>query len=138
MSSQSSETLTKTISGQFRDSNQDNFGTISGLQLRSPGKKSHFDVAPTKWRKEYYMGEGGGFPQVWAVVSLVCHSARGLSQHSSVGSRECLQVPYFRNSTHLDPQVGSTRNLGVRQNRCFLYKDQKIRKCVRFEKRSIA
>jgi hypothetical protein len=22
-------------------------------------------------QKEYYMGEGGGFPQVWAVVSLV-------------------------------------------------------------------
>jgi len=21
--------------------------------------------------REYYMGEGGGFPQVWAVVSLV-------------------------------------------------------------------
>jgi hypothetical protein len=21
--------------------------------------------------KEYYMGEGGGFPQIWAVVSLV-------------------------------------------------------------------
>jgi len=35
---------------------------------------------------------------------------------SSAGSRERLQVPYFRNSTHLDPQVGSTRNLGVRQN----------------------
>jgi hypothetical protein len=30
-----------------------------------------------------------------------------------VGS--ALQVPYFRISTHLDPQVGSTRNLGVRQ-----------------------
>jgi len=25
------------------------------------------------------------------------------------------QVPTFRNSTHLDPQVGPTRNLGVRQ-----------------------
>jgi hypothetical protein len=22
-------------------------------------------------RKEYYMGEGGGFPRVWAMVSLV-------------------------------------------------------------------
>jgi hypothetical protein len=29
-----------------------------------------------------------------------------------VGS--ALQVPYFRNTTHLDPQVGSTRDLGVR------------------------
>jgi fumarylacetoacetate (FAA) hydrolase family protein len=25
------------------------------------------------------------------------------------------QVPTFRNPTHLDPQVGPTRNLGVRQ-----------------------
>jgi len=30
--------------------------------------------------REYYMGEGGGFPRVRAVVSLVCQSARGLSQ----------------------------------------------------------
>jgi hypothetical protein len=27
------------------------------------------------------MGEGGGFPRVRAVVSQVCPSARGLSQH---------------------------------------------------------
>jgi hypothetical protein len=26
------------------------------------------------------------------------------------------QVPTFRNSTHLDPQVGPARNLGVRQH----------------------
>jgi hypothetical protein len=26
------------------------------------------------------------------------------------------QVPTFRNSTYLDPQVGPTRNLGVRQH----------------------
>jgi hypothetical protein len=38
----------------------------------------------------------------------------------SAGNRERLQVPYFRNSTHLDPQVGSTRNLGVR------HKDQMV------------
>jgi hypothetical protein len=25
------------------------------------------------------------------------------------------QIPTFRNSTYLDPQVGLTRNLGVRQ-----------------------
>jgi len=37
-------------------------GTVSGLQLGSPGKKSHLDVVPEMWRKEYYMGEGGGFP----------------------------------------------------------------------------
>jgi hypothetical protein len=27
------------------------------------------------------MGEGGGFPRIRAVVSLVCPSARGKSQH---------------------------------------------------------
>jgi hypothetical protein len=44
-----------------------NFGTPSG----TPGTKSHLDVAPVKWRRIYYMGEGGGFPRVWAVVSFV-------------------------------------------------------------------
>jgi hypothetical protein len=29
-----------------RDSTRDSFGTISGLQLGSPGKKSHLDVVP--------------------------------------------------------------------------------------------
>ncbi len=44
---------------------------ISGLPLGSPGTKSHLDVAPMERRKVYYMGEGGGFPRVWAVVSLM-------------------------------------------------------------------
>jgi hypothetical protein len=44
---------------------------ISGLPLRSPETKSHLDVAPVNRRKVYYKGEGGGFPQVRAVVSLV-------------------------------------------------------------------
>ncbi len=34
--------------------------------------KSHLDVGPVKTCRVYYKGEGGGFPQVWAVVSLVC------------------------------------------------------------------
>ncbi len=59
-------------------------GTVSGLQFGSPGKKSHLDVASAKSCKVYYMGEGGGFPRVRAVVSLVCQSARGLSQHPRV------------------------------------------------------
>jgi len=37
-------------------------GTISGLQLGSPGKKSHLDIAPAERCRKYYMGEGGGFP----------------------------------------------------------------------------
>jgi len=77
-------TPTGTVSRQFRDSNQDSFGTISGLQLGSPGKKSHLDVASAERCREYYMGEGGDFPRVWAVGSLVVRSARGLSQHPRV------------------------------------------------------
>jgi hypothetical protein len=38
----------------------------------SPEKKSHLDVVSVKHRREYYKGEGGGFPQVRAMVSLVC------------------------------------------------------------------
>jgi len=37
-----------------------------------PGKKSHLDVGPVERCRVYYKGEGGGFPQVRAVVSLVC------------------------------------------------------------------
>jgi hypothetical protein len=59
-------------------------GTISGLQLGSPGKKSHLDVALAESCREYYKGEGGGFPRVQAVVGLVCQSARALSQHPRV------------------------------------------------------
>ncbi len=59
----------------------DNFGIISGLQFGSLGKKSHLDVASAGCRRVYYMGEGGGFPRVKAVVNLVVRSARGLAQH---------------------------------------------------------
>ncbi len=59
-------------------------GTVSGLQLGSPRKKSHSDVAFAVRRREYYMGEGGGFPRVWAVVNQVVQVARGLSQHPRV------------------------------------------------------
>jgi len=46
---------------QFRDSH-------SGV----PGEKSHLDVGPVERCRVYYKGEGGGFPQVRVVVSLVC------------------------------------------------------------------
>ncbi len=36
------------------------------------GQKSHLDVSPVERWSVYYKGEGGGFPQVRAVVSLVC------------------------------------------------------------------
>jgi hypothetical protein len=44
---------------------------ISGLALGSPGTKSHSDATPTEWCRVYYMGEGGGFPRVRVMVSLV-------------------------------------------------------------------
>jgi hypothetical protein len=44
---------------------------ISGLPLGSPGTKSHLDVGPVGNHRVYYKGEGGGFPRVRAVVSLV-------------------------------------------------------------------
>jgi hypothetical protein len=44
---------------------------IPGLPFGSPGTNYHFDVVPMERRREYYKGEGGGFPQVRAVVSLV-------------------------------------------------------------------
>jgi hypothetical protein len=46
-------------------------GTVSGLLLRGPKIKSHLDAGVVERHREYYMGEGDGFPQVWAVVSLV-------------------------------------------------------------------
>jgi hypothetical protein len=36
------------------------------------GEKNHLDVAFVASHRVYYKGEGGGFPQVRAVVSLVC------------------------------------------------------------------
>jgi hypothetical protein len=45
---------------------------ISGLPLGVPGQKGHLDVAPVEKRRVYYKGEGGGFPQVRAVVNFVC------------------------------------------------------------------
>jgi hypothetical protein len=59
-------------------------GTLSGLHFESPDKMCHSDVASATSRREYYMGEGGGFPRVRVVVSLVCPSARGKSQHPRV------------------------------------------------------
>jgi hypothetical protein len=47
---------------------------ISGLPSGSLGTKSHLDVALVESCRVYYKGEGGGFPQVRAVVSLVCSS----------------------------------------------------------------
>jgi hypothetical protein len=45
--------------------------TILGLALGSPETKSRSDATPARRCRVYYMGEGGGFPRVRAVVSLV-------------------------------------------------------------------
>jgi hypothetical protein len=47
-------------------------GAISGLPLESPKRENHLDVGPMERCRVYYKGEGAGFPQVRAVVSLVC------------------------------------------------------------------
>jgi hypothetical protein len=44
---------------------------IPGLSFGSLGTKCHLDVAPMESHRKYYKGEGGGFSQVWAVVSFV-------------------------------------------------------------------
>jgi hypothetical protein len=67
-----------------RSPNQDSSGTISRLPLGSPRTNNHLDVASVEWRRVYYMGEGGGFPQVRAMMSQVspklpvaCPSTKG-------------------------------------------------------------
>ncbi len=47
---------------------------ISRLPFGSPGTKCLLDVGLVERYKVYYKGEGGGFPQVWVVVSLVSPS----------------------------------------------------------------
>ncbi len=44
---------------------------ISGLPLGNSETKWHLDAGPMARHKAYYKGEGGGFPQVWVVVSLM-------------------------------------------------------------------
>jgi hypothetical protein len=47
---------------------------ISGLPLGNPATKNHLDVAPVESCTVYYKEEGGAFPQVQAVVNIVCSS----------------------------------------------------------------
>ncbi len=60
---------------------------ISGLPLGSRKTKSYLDVAPVESCRIYYMGEGGHFPRVRAVVSLMslespvpCPSTKGVPE----------------------------------------------------------
>jgi len=44
---------------------------ISGLPFGSARKKCHLDVGFMERHIVYYKEEGGGFPEVWVVVSLM-------------------------------------------------------------------
>jgi hypothetical protein len=58
----------KVMGLQSRESpNFENFETAFG----SPRTKCHLDMSLMKRHIIYYKGEGGDFPQVWAVVSIV-------------------------------------------------------------------
>ncbi len=57
------------VMGERKARNQT--GIISGFHFGNPEKKSHLDANATESHREYYMGEGGGFPQVRAMVSQV-------------------------------------------------------------------
>jgi hypothetical protein len=48
----------------------------SGTPTWESQNKCHLDVAPMERHREYYKGEGGGFPQIQTVVSLVSPSLR--------------------------------------------------------------
>jgi hypothetical protein len=63
-------------------------GIVSGLLFGSHGIKSHSDVGAAERHKEYYMGEGGGFPRVQAVVSLVSPGLP-VARPSTKGAQEC-------------------------------------------------
>jgi hypothetical protein len=53
--------------------------TVSELPLGSPGTKSHLDAGAVERHRKYYMGEGGGFPQVGPWWVKWVRVARGLS-----------------------------------------------------------
>jgi hypothetical protein len=60
---------------------------ISGLPFGKPGTKWHLGAGFMARHKVYYKGEGGGFPQVRAMVSFVSSClARGSSVHQKCSS----------------------------------------------------
>jgi hypothetical protein len=50
--------------------NQNYAHKVMGLPFGSFGTKWHLGASPLAKHKEYYKGEGGGCPQVWAMMSL--------------------------------------------------------------------
>jgi hypothetical protein len=51
-----------------------NFGNFRTPTCESWDKKNHLDVGLVERHIVYYKGEGGGFPQIRAVMSLVTPS----------------------------------------------------------------
>jgi hypothetical protein len=64
-----------------------NFGNL-GLPFGNPETKCHLDVGLMERHKVYYKGEGGGFPQVRAMVSLVSSSL--LMVHPNIKSAQTM------------------------------------------------
>jgi hypothetical protein len=67
------------------------FKIILGLLFGSPGTKNHSDVDAAERHRVYYMGEGGGFPQIRTVVSfvsrrlfVVCPSTKGVPENELI------------------------------------------------------
>jgi hypothetical protein len=63
-------------------------GTILGLFLGSPGTKNQSDMGAAERHRVYYMGEGGGFLQIRAMVSQVS-SKLPMACPSTKGAQEC-------------------------------------------------
>jgi hypothetical protein len=70
-----------------RDSNQDSFGTISGLQLGSPGKKKPFGCSPRNVAQRILYGgkvvaspEFGLWCVLWSKVPMACPNTQGCSR----------------------------------------------------------
>jgi hypothetical protein len=82
--------------------------TVLRLPLGSLGTKSHSDVGAAKRRKEYYMGESGGFLRVQAVMSLVspespmaCPSIKGVIEGEL--TKTLFLVPSWSSNTPFYP-----------------------------------
>ncbi len=67
---------------------------ILGLLLGNPGTKSHSNMGVARRHSEYYMGEGGGFLRVQAMLSLVslelpvaCRSTKSVLEISAGSSK---------------------------------------------------
>ncbi len=63
-------------------------GIVSGLLLGSPETKNHSDIGVVERRREYYMGESGGFLRIRAMVSLMSPRSP-VACPSTKGALEC-------------------------------------------------